>query len=225
MDIHLPDTLTSRDREELSDRIAAAVEVWQRSSERGHVPGDLVRELDRRRKPKLPWRRLLRRYGGQALAKDDYSLTHPNKRYLADDLVVPGLHSDRAGRIVVAVDTSASITPELLDEILSEVAGLADEAEEITVIIADAEVHEVITGVDLPAYLSKGRVSGGGGTDHLPVFWHIDKHRLQPDLFVGLTDLFTRLPRKQPPYPVIWVVPPERGTAPWGRVVVLEDPA
>jgi len=224
VDIHLPDTLTPADREELVDRIGAAVEVWQRNNERGHVPGELVREIDRRRKPKLPWRRLLRQYAGQALAKDDYSLTRPNKRYLADDLVVPGLHSDRAGRIVVAVDTSASITPNLLDELLSEVAGLADEAEEITVIIADAEVHEVVDGTELPGYLRMGTVSGGGGTDHLPVFRHIDKHRLQPDLFVGLTDLFTRLPPKQPPYPVIWVVPPERGQAPWGKVVVLENP-
>lgn len=225
VDIHLPDTLTPADREELADRIGAAVEVWQRGGERGHVPGELVREIDRRRKPKLPWRRLLRRYGGQALAKDDYSQTRPNKRYLADDLVVPGLHSDRVGRIVVAVDTSASIEPELLDEILAEVAALADEAEEITVIIADAEVHEVVSGIQLPGYLRKGRVSGGGGTDHLPVFRHIDKHRLQPDLFVGLTDLFTCLPLKQPPYPVIWVVPSQRGQAPWGRVVVLEDSA
>ena len=52
-----------------------------------------------------------------------------------------------------------------------------------------------------------------------PVFAAVAERRLQPDVFIGLTDLESVFPERAPAYPVLWVVPTEHGEAPWGRVV------
>jgi predicted metal-dependent peptidase len=53
----------------------------------------------------------------------------------------------------------------------------------------------------------------------LPVFEWIRERRLQPELFIGMTDLFTELPTRRPAFPVLWLVPQRHGVAPWGTVV------
>lgn len=224
IDLHLPGGLSDADKDELLERIAGAVETWRRSDQRGHVPGNLVRDLDRLRRPRVPLQRLFRRFVGQALAKDDYSLARPNKRYLLDDLVVPGPHGERIGRIVVALDTSGSMSADQIAAVASELRPLAEIAEDVTLIVADAEVHEIVPHADLDAWLVAGKAKGGGGTDHRPVFEAVEELRLVPELFVGLTDLYTELPARRPRYPVIWVVPERHGSAPWGQVVVASDP-
>ena len=222
IDVHLPADLSSAGREELFERITAAVETWaQAGQQAGHIPGDLVRQLRFQARPRIPWRRLLRCFAGQALARDDYSLTRPNRRYLEHDLVVPGLCSERAGQVVVALDTSASVDRSLLSELGAELEEIARQVEEVTLIVADASVQQVVRAPELQRFLHDARFSGGGGTDHRPVFCWIKEQPWLPDLFVGLTDLHSRFPERKPPYPVLWVVPTAHGMAPWGRVIEL----
>ncbi|HMM59080.1 MAG TPA: VWA-like domain-containing protein, partial [Candidatus Rifleibacterium sp.] len=63
---------------------------------------------------------------------------------------------------------------------------------------------------------------GGGGTSHLPVFAHIDEQHLEPDLFIGISDLETLFPIKRPRYPVLWLSPAHYATPPWGHVIEIE---
>ena len=86
-------------------------------------------------------------------------------------------------------------------------------------VVADAKVHHVEHGAAIDRLLLQGRVRGGGGTDHRPVFDWVREHGRQPDLFIGLTDLFTRFPNTRPHYPVLWVAPESHGRAPWGRIL------
>jgi len=223
IDIHLPGGLTPEQRDEVRDRLGAALARSAEDDDPGAVPGEWLRRLGVGGPPRVPWRRLFRAYAGEATAKDDYSLARPNRRYLDQDIVVPGLHGERAGHVVVAVDTSGSISVAQLTAVAAELLELSRSVEEMTLIVADAKVQRVIQSPDLPAFLRSGRMRGGGGTDHRPVFDWIAEHRLRPDLFVGLTDLFTRFPRRRPPYPVLWVAPAEHGAAPWGRVVTLNS--
>jgi predicted metal-dependent peptidase len=221
LDVHLPEGLTPGQREVLVDRLAAAVGHWRDQGTRGDIPGNVQRRFRPGEAARLPWRQVLHAYAQQATARDDYSLARPNRRYLAQDLVVPGLYSERTGHIVVAVDTSGSVTAAQLDAVGGELAHLADEVAEMTLIVADAEVREVVTLDALPAYLARAEMVGGGGTDHRPVFDWVAEHRLQPDLFIGLTDLYSRFPKRAPSYPVLWVVPERHRDAPWGRVLTL----
>ena len=221
LDVHLPAGLSPEQRQEVRDRIAAAVEHAVRSQQRGDIPGQVLRELGSAGRARVPWRRLLRRYAGSALARDDYALHRPDRRFIEHDLVVPGRWSEGLGSLVVALDTSASIDAELLGAVGAELRALASQAEETTLIVADARVQQVVGDLELERFSTQCRVKGGGGTDHRPVFAWLQEHRLRPDLLVGITDLYSRFPERAPGYPVLWLVPQRHGAAPWGRVVEL----
>jgi len=222
VDVHLPGDLSREQKEELTDRIASAVEAWRQSDMAGSMPGEMVREIELRRRPQIPWQRIFRQYAGQATARDEYALSRPNKRYLNEGLVVPGLFSEKAGCIVVSLDTSGSMTATELEVVGVELRALHDQAEEMTLIVADADVQEVIGDNRLASFLKAGRFRGGGGTSHVPVFdWMRERH-LRPDLFIGLTDLYSDFPDRRPPFPVVWLVPEAHGTAPWGKVIEVK---
>ena len=224
IDVHLPRDLGPDERPELRGGVAAAVAAWAGDGRVGHLPADLVRRVRFAARAAVPWRRLLRCFAGQSLARDDYDLCRPNRRYLEHDVVVPGLRSDRAGHVVVALDTSASVDADLLNALGSELQELCRQVERVTLLVADAEVQRVVDGgVELERFMGEGRLPGGGGTDHRPVFCWMNEQRCQPDLFVGLTDLYSRFPDRKPPYPVLWVTPAEHGKAPWGRVIELSQ--
>lgn len=218
IDVHLPGDVPQKLRDELRERLAGAVETWRGSGERGHLPEECTRDVTFGR-GHVPWQRIFRQHVGQALARDEYALTRPNRRYLDCDLVVPGLYSEGVGHVVVALDTSSSMTKDELRAVGAEIAELAHEADDVTLIVADDEVKEVVPRKELEAYLARGQIQGGGGTDHRPVFAYLRENGVVPDLFVGLTDLFSQFPERRPGFPVVWVVPPGHGTAPWGKVV------
>jgi len=117
------------------------------------------------------------------------------------------------------------MTADVLAQAADELAALLAETSSVTVVVADASVHEVVPPAAVKAWLAARRVRGGGGTDHRPVFAWLAEERRRPDVFIGLTDLHSRFPERPPPYPVVWVTPPDPGPAPWGRVVTLPPPA
>ena len=222
IDIHLPVDLSPQDQAELADRIDAAAHAWRHNARRGHSPGHVSRFLAGDANGRICWQRVLAQFVGQATARADYSRSHPNRRYLLDDIVVPGLWSQGLPEAVVVVDTSGSMSAQVLNQAACEIATLAAMLPEILVLTADAKVHEVVPSRELPAFLAKRRFKGGGGTDHRPVFAWLKEHQHHPELFIGITDLYTTLPERKPGYPVLWVVPARHGDAAFGKVVVVE---
>ncbi len=223
LDVHLPVDLTPAERSDLRRRISAAVRSWERSGSIGALPGGLLRSLELSRPGKVPWRRLLRRLAGLATARDDYTLSPPNKRYLDHDVVVPGLWSARLSRVVVAVDTSGSMSRRELELVGAEIRRIAEEVDEVFLLAGDTEVREAVPPAELERFLRSVRFRGGGGTSHRPFFEWIRTRAIHPDLFIGLTDLQSFFPERPPQFPVIWVVPPRHGRAPWGHVVTVNQ--
>jgi len=86
----------------------------------GKFPQCLARLINEALHPTVPWQEVLRNFF-RDVAKDDYSWSRPNKRFLQYDIYVPSLVSPSLGEIVVALDTSGSITQKLLAEFLAEV--------------------------------------------------------------------------------------------------------
>jgi predicted metal-dependent peptidase len=219
IDIHLPFPMDDAMVEEIRERVESAATAWASSGERGDLPGEARRLLGPDKPPVIPWDVVLRQFMGEVLARSELTYRRPNLRYLDQGFVLPGVGEAQLGAVTIAVDTSASMSPEVLDQVAAEVQAISHLIEDLTLIVADADVHDVVHGDAVVRLLRGGKLKGGGGTDHRPVFDWVTHSGRTPELFIGLTDLFSRFPQREPPYPVLWVTPKTRGRAPWGKVI------
>lgn len=154
----------------------------------GRLPAGLSRRLAGAGRARVPWQRVLRRFLWSALARGEESFLPPNRRHLWDGRYLPSLAPATRPRLAVAVDTSASISPALLDDFAAEVASLRSLTPDITLITCDAAVQDVVEPAALPARLRALEFKGGGGTDFSPVFDLIASWPRPPEALVYLTD-------------------------------------
>jgi predicted metal-dependent peptidase len=210
--------ITQSDWDEIRDKIIAAAES---TKGQGNISAGVQQMIDKLRKSKVPWQRMFHRYVGSALAKDDYSFSRPNRRYLGHDLYMPDLRNAIIGHVVVGLDTSGSVGAEDREQFASELAKIGSLVSEVTVFTCDAEVHEVVKLTQFENFLKKIKFEGGGGTDFNPVFDKIAELRMQPELAVYLTDTMGSFPEKAPRYPVLWVSNNIDGKVPWGQIVYM----
>jgi predicted metal-dependent peptidase len=174
----------------------------------GTLPAGMQRLLEDARKPKYDWREILNRFLNEVAAKD-YSFMRANKRHLGRGIILPSLYSKTIGKVVIAVDTSGSVTDEEVNKLLAEVTAMLDMineskgAAEIEIIYCDA----VICGVETYDGTKKFNPKGGGGTDFAPVFKYIEDNDLNPDCFIyisdGYCDSFGSI---VPDYPTLWAI-------------------
>ena len=153
-------------------------------------------------------------------SRNDYAWHRPNRRYLAQGLYLPGLHSDELGDVVLAVDTSGSVGPRELGAFAAEAEALLAAYDcSVTVLYHDARVQGVATWTPADGPLVLTPV-GGGGTSHRCVFDWLARSALDPACVVCLTDLETCFPDAPPFAPVLWAVAGDcTVTPPFGRVV------
>ncbi|BBO83647.1 hypothetical protein DSCO28_42130 [Desulfosarcina ovata subsp. sediminis] len=86
-----------------------------RARSMGDLPAGLARMIERLLSPKLDWRQLLNRFI-QASARSDYAWMPPNRRYLHRNLYLPAMRSTDLPEVVVAVDTSGSVSSTELNQ-------------------------------------------------------------------------------------------------------------
>jgi predicted metal-dependent peptidase len=202
-----------------ADWRAAAVAAESMAKSRGTLPAGLARTVDGVLRPPADWRAVLREFVS-AHARNDYSWARPNRRYVADGLYLPGLHSEELGEVIIAVDTSGSIGTTQLDSFANEVNGVLSAFDcTATVVYHDSEVQgvEEWRSSDGPQHLNP---VGGGGTSHVCVFEWMRSDGKNPACVVCLTDLETEFP-PDPGVPVLWAVVGEERRAPFGRVVAI----
>lgn len=167
---------------------------------RGTLPASIKREIGSLLNPPQRWQDILREFIRERSA-DDYSWTKPNRRYLASGFILPSLHSEKLGRIAIAIDTSGSIDKRMLDLFFTELEGVISEArpEAITLIDCDARINSVL-GIDPRDPLPRD-FKGGGGTDFCPVFELLEKD--PPIALIYFTDLDGSFP-EECSFPVLW---------------------
>jgi predicted metal-dependent peptidase len=183
----------------------AVAQAAQQAKAMGRMPGDLMRFVGGIIEPKLDWRDLLRRFIDQS-AKNDYTFSPPNRRYVHLGLYLPSLHSRELGHVVVAADTSISVSQEEINAFAAEVSAILEEFQtsRVTVIYCDTKVAAVeeFEAQDLPLKLTP---KGGGGTDFRPPFAWVEDQGLQPVCLIYLTDGECNRFPEPPDYPVLWV--------------------
>ena len=221
---------------------AAQKEAEARGECAGSLPAGIQRMLDELMKPKVNWKALLRRYVMQTM-RFEYNWMMPNKCFFNDGWTLPSFRSyDDMLEIVIAVDTSGSISQDQLTAFVSEMDGIMKSfpAYKIRAWCFDGAVVEdsIVTiekNTDSGSFedIKKfaERIGGGGGTDFM-VNWHYMKEKkIKPKLFLFLTDGMPfsdwGIPARKTGFPTIYLIIGNQGTnAPKsiGRTIHYEEP-
>ena len=177
----------------------------------------------------VEWRELLRRFI-YTHSKTDYSWSRPNQRYLSQGLYLPALDTPALPAIVLAIDTSDSMSSAELAQIWSEIHQLSAELnpESVHVLQRDTRVSaadEYQPG-NLPEEL---QAKGRGGTLFSTACAYVDENLdRRPACMIYCTDLYCNdYPDPPPDYPVLWLVTgpnkPQQD-APFGERIDLDFP-
>ena len=202
------------------DWLLALAQATNQARDCGDLPGGLERLVEKLLYPKLDWRELLERFIS-ARARNDYAWTPPSRRHLHMGLYLPSLSTEQLPEVVLAVDTSGSITPEELEQFAAELSSILEAYDTtIRVVWCDLEItgEQTFTRADLPLELQP---QGGGGTDFRPVFNLIDRKNIDLACLVYLSDMECgQFPEREPDYPVLWARTGGAGyTPPFGEVI------
>lgn len=187
-----------------------AIEIAAKGQPPGKLPAAIQRLIENLHESKVDWRTTLRRFVARVVPSD-YSWVQPNRRFIAQGLILPGIVKDGVPRLGLCVDTSGSIGGDLLTDFASELTAILEECkpECMETVFCDAAVANVVVYqpgdmVDL-AHDAKG----GGGTAFEPALNYFTNHEQGPPVAViYLTDGFANVVEEEPPYPVIWAICP-----------------
>jgi len=218
------DDNTNAESPELVEEVIrqAVMQAVQRAHQcHGKLPACIKEEIESwLRKPEVPWTSLLRRFVGRAArAGIRFTWKRESRRFGEEQ---KGKKTVRKLRIVIAMDTSGSISQEMLERFISEINAIARSYQsDITVIQCDAEIHEVEKLRRLKPHIPT--IFGRGGTDFRPVFELVNRKPPSPNVLIYLTDLYGSFPSRAPGYPVIWVRTPDSSIdqVPFGKIIYM----
>ena len=164
----------------------------------------------------------MRRFA-QETAAADYSWARPNRRYAAQGLFIPSLHSQQVGHFVIAVDTSGSIDKVAYDQFMGDVNAIVDDVKpsRVTVICCDRKIHGDPEVFEQGEHVDVEPL-GGGGTDLRPPFEAVEDMGDDPAALIYFTDLDGITPDDAPEYPVLWACTGQGKEAPFGELVELD---
>jgi predicted metal-dependent peptidase len=156
----------------------------------GNVPGNMRRMITDLVEPKMDWRDIIRSQI-ESSVKSNYTFMRPNRKGWHMSAVLPGMDNDFKIDLCVAIDVSGSISQTMVQEFVSEVAGIMEEYEDYKISIWCFDT--VVTGYD-EFTSDDGRdmrefeITGGGGTDFEPNWTFMKERELEPDQFIMFTD-------------------------------------
>jgi predicted metal-dependent peptidase len=177
--------------------------------------------------PEVDWAEQLREYvSAICVGKGESTWRKPNRRWLGQDIYMPSQVAESIGNIVVAIDTSGSISGEAITRALSELVGICDNTtpERVDLIYWDHKVagHEVYFEDGYAGMINSTKPKGGGGTSIESVFGYLKEFKLTPVLLVVITDLYFSFPADKPDYPILWVAVDNAHTVPpYGTTIRL----
>jgi predicted metal-dependent peptidase len=191
---------------------------------RGSLPDEVKRLITQMERASVDLYDVLKRnIGGDQ--PEDLTFARPNRKaYWEQGVITPSVRKDSVGNLVVAVDSSGSVSSIELSKFLSIMNDLSSDLqpESVTVITCDTQVKNV-TRYERGEEIREIKVGGRGGTMCSPVFEIIEREKMHVDHMVYLTDMeIFDYPNGSPHYPVTWVSCDLDGKpAPFGHTAYL----
>jgi len=192
------------------------------------VPLFAERMLKDMQKPQIDWRTLINDFVQQDVC--DYSFVPPDKRFYEVGFLMPDYNDFDSSikNILFMIDTSASMSNEMVSSAYYEVKGAIDQyGEKLQGWLGffDWQVKEIKPFSDVEELL-KIRPIGGGGTNFKNVFIHIN-NKMQdnpPTAIIILSDGYADFPDEimTNGIPVLWVINNDKVEPPWGKVARIK---
>lgn len=213
--------VTQAELKKMERRIKKRIaEAYNYAKRKGKLPAGIERLVEELLYPKLPWRAILWRFIQSNIAVD-YTYLRPSKKSIAAGVYLPSVKKENLD-IMVAIDTSGSISEKELAEFLSELYAIAKsfESTRIHVVTCDAAIQDKFILTERNAgKLKEIKVHGGGGTDFRPVFEYAKK--INARALVYFTDGYGYFPEREE-VKTLWVISKDGTTeVPFGQVVKL----
>ena len=228
LDPSLPDPATGKAQS--TSAVTATSKDWEIATkqaahlakQRGLLPGSLETLVDELLQPQIPWREQLWHFFNQR-KPDRVTWNKPKRRLIVQGIYMPSKRFVPTGDVVIAVDTSGSVSDVELQHFASEIQEIHKtlRPKKMWVADVDTEIRDRVkeyTEYETPVFTYKGR----GGTNFEPVFDWIEENNINPDAVVYLTDGYASWPKKIPNYPVCWVITNHDVKPDWGEHLILE---
>ena len=193
--------------QELAKEFVNEAHEMMSAEARGLLPAEFISQIEFFNKPpKISWEKILKKYVGTISA--DYRKTRMRlNRRQPERFDLSGKMNEKVLKIVVAIDTSASMSDEMISRVFDEIFGILSKKKyELTIIECDARIERW--------YRARNRsevqksVKGRGGTAFTPVINFINKDRYYRDaLLIYFTDGFgeSAIPKPRT-YRNMWVI-------------------
>lgn len=205
-----------------------AISIRDPSNERGLLPLFAERILKELRKPQVDWRIILNDFIQEEVT--DYSFSPPDRRFEDSPFFLPDFNGkeDMVEDILFMIDTSGSMSDNMITAAYSEVKGAIDQFDgklkgwlgffDAAIIEPQPFENEEEFRIIKPA--------GGGGTDFQIIFEYVLQHMQDhlPASIIILTDGYAPFPQEKIAggIPVLWLLNNENVEPPWGKVARIQ---
>ena len=171
---------------------------------RGYIPGEIKGYIDglfNETPPKFDWKGYLRRFiGGSVKTYTKKSRTKPSIRFEGQ----PGIRIKPKNNVLVAIDTSGSVSNNELVEFFNEIHHMHKTGVEITVIQCDTQISS-IKEYKKPED-GKIEITGRGGTSFQPVIDYYNENQRKFSCLVYFTDGEACNPDPKPRGRMLWTL-------------------
>lgn len=185
-----PIRYTDEEKEQIKQEMQNAVLQSAKVAGAGNLPSGVKRLLQDLLNPQLDWRELLAMQI-QSVIKSDYTWMNPSRKGLDAGMYLPGMDREQTIDVAIAIDTSGSISEDMLRDFLSEVKGIMEQYTDFTVTLFcfDTEVHNPQRFTENNVQeLMEYDIQGGGGTDFTVCWDYMKDAGIVPQKFVMFTD-------------------------------------
>ena len=193
----------------------------------GSSSGSLLHDL---LQPEVDWREVLRDFITDTCAGNDFSTYQkPNRRYMAAGYYMPSGRSTRVGELVIAVDTSGSISTRALSCFLSEIGSIVETVKPSgirllywgTAIVGDELYGEGPLCKPIDTLVGSTKPRDGGGTLVECVPEYIRKKAIDAQAVIVLTDGYLGGGWGTWSHPLLWCIQGSNKMPTVGKVVKL----
>ena len=208
---------------------AETISIRDPSNSRGTLPAFALRKLKELKEPQTDWRTILNDFVHEEI--NDYSFSPPDKRFDESPFFLPDFNEkdDKAEKILFMIDTSGSMSDEMITEAYSEVKGAIDQFDgKLSGWLGffDAAVIKPEPFTDEDEFKIISPIGGGGTSFHI-IFKYVFEHMADdlPVSIIILTDGYAPFPEESCAHgiPVLWIINNEDITPPWGKTTRIKS--